>query len=230
MSPKITLVGLLVLFPSSSYLARTFDATIMYTPIHNLKLQFQVNNGDEAVDTKLEQKIALIQACAEHNPGKHLDITLSFYERRQHQGWFAHQEQRIYWEQWRIHLAILSSDTSLLERHTLEADAFRAARKKTLQHLLEDCLLRIVTAVDRKRDHLPPVISGSPLTYPFDIKFAARATIVSNTSSSSSSSVSPATVQKESSDTTAAESESSVFGLDFVRRILSSSNPPSVLH
>jgi autophagy-related protein 101 len=56
-------------------------------------------------------------------------------------------------------------------------------------------------AVNQKKDHIPPVVSGAATTFPFDVALS-----------------------------TGEASSSVAFGLDAVRRMLSSTNPPSVLH
>jgi len=87
-----------------------------------LPVGMQVTCGDAAVAARVDSEAATIQAWADRNPGKRGEVRLSFYERRQQQGWFVRQEQRLYWEQWRVALTVLPSDTALLELHTLEAD------------------------------------------------------------------------------------------------------------
>ena len=123
-----------------------------------------------------------------------LRVCLSFFERRQHQGWFLRQEQRLYWEQWTIPIIVA-------DHHSIGSDSARAKRKQALQTQLEACLTSIVTAVNEKRDHIPPVVSGAALTFPFDV-----------------------TVEGTGNES------SSIFGVDLVKRMLSSTNPPSVLH
>jgi len=68
---------------------------------------------------------------------------------------------------------------------------------------LESVLGEIVDCVNKKRDHIPPVVSEKSLTYPFDIKVVKKASVDINSKAS--------------------------LGLDFVRRVLSSTQPPSVL-
>lgn len=72
------------------------------------------------------------------------------------------------------------------------------ARRRLLQSSVEESLGAIVSQVNARRDHLPPVVSGSTVTFPFDISVSGEG----NPS----------------------------FGLEAVKRMLLSSNPPSVLH
>lgn len=153
-----------------------------------------VHCGDDGVDARVESKVSTVQTWVERNPGRDIRVCLSFFERRQQQGWFLRQEQRLYWEQWIIPIVVA-------DYHSLEPDSARAKRKQALQSQLEASLSSIITAVNTKRDHIPPVVSGAALTFPFDV-----------------------TVEG------AGNESSSIFGVDLVKRMLSSTNPPSVLH
>ena len=47
--------------------------------------------------------------------------------------------------------------------------ATRVQRQAKLQSGLQESLTTIVRLVNDKRDHIPPVVSSSPLPFPFDI-------------------------------------------------------------
>lgn len=81
----------------------------------------QAHCGDPSVDATVEDRTSKVQAWVDRNSGRRLQVVLSFYERRQQQGWFSLQEQRVYWEQWVITLNVLDSVVELEERHVLEA-------------------------------------------------------------------------------------------------------------
>ena len=155
------------------------------------------------MDARVSSKVSEVQSWVDRNPGKRAQVCLSFYERRQHHGWFARQEQRLTWEQWRLPLEVAPSHAALQELNALEAESARATQRQALQTALEDCLTRIVAAVNERRDHIPPVVADAPLTFPFDIEVAP---------------------------TPAQGPGASLFGADIVRRMLSSTQPPSVLH
>lgn len=168
-----------------------------------------VRCNDSTVEKKIEDKINSLSSWIQKNQGNPLGVCLSFYEKRERQFWFSKSEERLYWEQWIITLNFHdpSEDT-----HT---------KQKNLQSSLEAAVTFIIRSVNEKRDHIPPVVSGSAVTFPFDISLAnpvgnnnrKGGLIDSNSGSPSSSSFS-----------------SSSFGLDVVRRMLQHSNPPSVLH
>lgn len=87
-------------------------------------------------------------------------ICLSFYETRSHTGWFGSQQQQLDWEQWYINLRSREQETASL------ADS---AQKRRVEAAVQDCILAIIGAVNNRRDSIPPLVSGSVLTYPFKI-------------------------------------------------------------
>ncbi|GIL84135.1 hypothetical protein Vretimale_11086 [Volvox reticuliferus] len=52
----------------------------------------------------------------------------------------------------------------------------RAARQARLQSALEEQLTLVVRRVNDRRDHIPPVLSTSAVTFPFDITFSGTST------------------------------------------------------
>lgn len=50
--------------------------------------------------------------------------------------------------------------------------ATRVQRQAKLQSGLQESLITIVRLVNEKRDHIPPVVTTGPLTFPFDITTA----------------------------------------------------------
>jgi autophagy-related protein 101 len=158
-----------------------------------------VSCGNPEVEARIESKIATVQSWVAKNPGRHFQIRLGFFERRQQQGWlFQQKQQRLFWEQWIIPFSLQDS----LQEGALESEIIRATRKQTLQQQIESCLQSIITAVNEKRNHIPPVVSENALTFPFEV-----------------------TVEAPTSES------SSVLGYsDIFKRMLSSTHPPSVLH
>ena len=47
--------------------------------------------------------------------------------------------------------------------------AVRAQHSAQLLAELEECVAAIVSAVNQKRDHIPPVVSSQTVTFPFEI-------------------------------------------------------------
>ena len=161
-----------------------------------------VHCGDEAIDRRVESNILRIQSWADRHSGRRAIVSLAFYERVEVAGWFSSHHKHLHWELWRLPISVLLSDAEIQERNALEAEAARAQQKSRLQNALEDCLKSIVEVVATKREHLPPVDSREALTYPFEV-----------------------TLMPTDSHGTSLLSSAS----DSLRRILSTSAPPSVL-
>lgn len=158
-----------------------------------------VECGDPEVSRKVEEKIGQFGAWVQRNPGKRGQVCLSFYEKRQRQSWFSTAEERLYWEQWVLEVAVAEPPPAEFEeQQAFAASSLRAQRRQRLQAAIEEGLTCIVRAVNDKRDHIPPVVSASAVTFPFDIQVAGDS--------------------------------GSVFSLGVVKRMLQSTNPPSVLH
>mmetsp|Transcript_37560 Transcript_37560/g.67282 ORF Transcript_37560/g.67282 Transcript_37560/m.67282 type:complete len:210 (-) Transcript_37560:324-953(-) len=129
-----------------------------------------VQCGDHQVAQTIEEKITTCCSWLERNPGKLMQANLSFYEKRRKQAWFGRQGERLYWEQWCIPLAQINSpDCPEPLATNLHADNSTAARKEHLVSALEDVLTLIVSTVNTKRDHIPPVVTQEIVTFPFEI-------------------------------------------------------------
>jgi autophagy-related protein 101 len=153
-----------------------------------------VTTGDPDVEARVESEVTAVQAFVDKNPGRNFQLNLNFFERKKSSQvlFFKKTEQRLVWEQWIIPFSVQVSSSE-------ESEASRASQKHTLQQQIEACLVHIITAVNENRDHIPPVVSGNALTFPFEVTI----------------------------DTSG---NSSVFITDIVKRMLSSTHPPSVLH
>ncbi|KAK9800356.1 hypothetical protein WJX73_009590 [Symbiochloris irregularis] len=129
-----------------------------------------VRCGDEAVDSKVEEKISAFCSWIDRHPGKRGQVSLLFYEsRRKQANWLGiPQEERLYWEQWCINTAIVPSSVSLHEQSS-PVTGVRGARQARLQLGVEEALRTILTSVNEHKDHIPAVTSSYALTFPFDI-------------------------------------------------------------
>lgn len=129
-----------------------------------------VTCGSPVAQQRIEESIDRLHTWVEKHTGKHSQVSLQFYEKRRKQGsWFGKQEERLYWEQWVIELAIVESQVSLQEQSSLTPASVRARRHTKLQTAVEEALLTIICAVNDKKDHIPPVNTAHLLTFPFDI-------------------------------------------------------------
>lgn len=114
----------------------------------------QVQCGDAEVERTIEDRVNRLAQWVERNPGKRVTVALSFFEKRFKNNWFAKQEERLYWEQWRVHLDVgpphvqpQSGDASAAQRHALQTQ-------------LQACVLELLRLVNDRREHIPPVVSS----------------------------------------------------------------------
>jgi autophagy-related protein 101 len=114
----------------------------------------QAQCGDAEVERTIEEKLNTLARWVERNPGKRATVALSFFEKRFKNSWFAKQEERLYWEQWRVHLDVRpphmqpqSGDDTAAQRHAVQTQ-------------LQACVLELLRLVNDRREHIPPVVSS----------------------------------------------------------------------
>eukprot|EP00878_Enallax_costatus_P016536 GHUV01017349.1.p1 GENE.GHUV01017349.1~~GHUV01017349.1.p1 ORF type:complete len:202 (+),score=46.14 GHUV01017349.1:430-1035(+) len=132
-----------------------------------------VQCGDSGVESCLESKINEACGLFEKKPQEVAQLCLSFYEPRRRQvGWFGKQDERLYWEKWVINLCILQSDVFSQDHHSMAYTNARSVRQAQRQAQLEGLIREVITLVNEKRAHIPPVVSSSPCSFPFDISIS----------------------------------------------------------
>lgn len=160
-----------------------------------------VKCGDPDVDSLLESKISEFVAFIEKQKAQDIaQLRLSFYEKRRRQagGWFIlQQDERLYWEQWCVNLCVVQPDPFTQDHTSLAYTDAAAVRQARLQSAVEGLVATVVRHVNDKRHHIPPVVSSSTVTFPFDISLHGG--------------------------------PRSSFGLNAVRKMLTSATPPPVL-
>jgi autophagy-related protein 101 len=126
-----------------------------------------VQCGDPSVERTVEDKVSALCSWVEKRPGKNLTVLVSFYDKRVKQGalWFSKQEERLYWEQWRIHLDVVRP----AYRGDPDPEATRRQRHTALEAALQEGLLALLAMVSDKRDHIPPVGSAEVVCFPYEI-------------------------------------------------------------
>eukprot|EP00245_Coleochaete_scutata_P005555 TRINITY_DN19205_c0_g1_i1.p1 TRINITY_DN19205_c0_g1~~TRINITY_DN19205_c0_g1_i1.p1 ORF type:complete len:220 (+),score=55.91 TRINITY_DN19205_c0_g1_i1:109-768(+) len=166
-----------------------------------------VQCGDAVIEKKIEEKIDHFCGWVEKHPNKKGQVCLSFYEKRSRQSaWFTSKEERLYWEQWFVHLHVIRPQQSSPAAEqdpnmifTESADAVMEEKQQqqaALEAALRDVILQILRVVNEKKDHIPPVISSDIAPFPYEI-------IIPSSSDSS-------------------------FGMDMFKRMLQTS-PPTML-
>lgn len=127
-----------------------------------------VQCGDAEVERTIEDKVHRLGQWVDRNPGKRVTVALSFFEKRYKQNWFAKHEERLYWEQWRVHL-----DVKPQEADPQPGDG--ASARRALQTSLQACVLELLRLVNDRREHIPPVVSSEVVCFPYEITLPSDA-------------------------------------------------------
>jgi autophagy-related protein 101 len=91
-----------------------------------------------------------------------MQLSLSFYEKRLKKYLFTTKEEKIFWEMWHIPVVMMSPAETPAERNTRHAET---------SNMLKERILAIITNVNEKRDHIPPVpADGKPSLYPAEVR------------------------------------------------------------
>ncbi|ERN10144.1 autophagy-related protein 101 isoform X2 [Amborella trichopoda] len=138
-----------------------------------------VQCGDPDVEKKLEEKIDQFIAWVEKHPNKKSQMCISFYEIKNKQAaWFTNKTERLCWEQWFINLSVVSSKSPTGKSHHLKPLAVdpsetaveeMSAHRASLEKSLREVLFKIITLVNEKKDHIPPVQNQDVVSFPYEI-------------------------------------------------------------
>lgn len=133
-----------------------------------------VQCGDPEVDNRLEAKITeFCHFTEKRSAGEIAQLCLSFYERkRRNVNWFGRQEERLCWEQWCINISVTQADIASYESSSMAYAQARSQRMSKAQRALEELMTLVVRFVNDKKDHIPPVVSSSTITFPFEISIS----------------------------------------------------------
>uniref|UniRef100_A0A7I4F0Z5 Autophagy-related protein 101 n=1 Tax=Physcomitrium patens TaxID=3218 RepID=A0A7I4F0Z5_PHYPA len=139
-----------------------------------------VQCGDSHTEKKIEEKIDHFLTWVEKHPDKKSRVCLSFYEtRNKHVGWFSKVE-RLYWEQWCIQLHVLRAGPHEVKKQVYDGAPSgnngetvldeRQRRNATLEAALRDVIIEVLSIVNEKKDHIPPVQQPDVVvSFPFEI-------------------------------------------------------------
>ncbi|CAN6606453.1 hypothetical protein TRVA0_003S01508 [Trichomonascus vanleenenianus] len=128
------------------------------------------------VDALIEEKISLLLTAINQGGGSFGQIGVQFFEKRnkpQRQSWFAGppRSEEVCWEQWVIDVNVVEPASEK------EREVVRAATSKRLREIL----LAMVSTVNQKKSHIPPITTTDAVPFPYTI-------VVPNTQEAKSSS------------------------------------------
>lgn len=133
------------------------DLTLPY--INDVELETLI---DTRVSTLIHQ---LSSSTNAPNGGPRAQIAVQFFEkRRRKSAWFGglggnRGDEEICWEVWSLDVTIATPKT--------EAD--RAKVRKAMENMLQKTAIKIVTIVNREKDHIPPITTSDTNPFPYQI-------------------------------------------------------------
>ncbi|RKF74133.1 Meiotically up-regulated gene 66 protein [Golovinomyces cichoracearum] len=96
---------------------------------------------------------------ANRNGGVRGTVLVQFFEKKRRKAWFTKGEEEVCWEQWTLDVALATPRTELE----------RSKVRKAMEQMLLKAAMKIVTTVNREKDHLPPITSGESNPFPYQI-------------------------------------------------------------
>ncbi|TQS37417.1 hypothetical protein Golomagni_02110 [Golovinomyces magnicellulatus] len=96
---------------------------------------------------------------ANRNGGVRGTMLVQFFEKKRRKAWFTKGDEEVCWEQWTLDIALATPRTELE----------RGKVRKAMEQMLLKAAMKIVTTVNREKDHLPPITSGESNPFPYQI-------------------------------------------------------------
>jgi autophagy-related protein 101 len=105
-------------------------------------------------------------------------MAVQFFEKKRRKAWFTKGEEEVCWEQWTLDVTLatprtesgmktlrlwcwdVTDDFTLLER---------AKVRKAMEAMLIKAAMKIVTTVNREKDHIPPITTSEANPFPYQI-------------------------------------------------------------
>ncbi|KAK2765967.1 hypothetical protein FQN54_007482 [Arachnomyces sp. PD_36] len=118
---------------------------------------------DSRVTTLIRQHLS--SSANSPNGGGRSRIAVQFFEKRRRKGglWFGglggKGEEEICWEIWTVDVTIATPRT----------ESERAKVRKAMEKMLQKAALKIITVVNKDKDHIPPITTSDTNPFPYQI-------------------------------------------------------------
>ena len=105
-------------------------------------------------------------------------MAVQFFEKKRRKAWFTKGEEEVCWEQWTLDVTLATPRTesgmfpySSTCRDGTDASNFleRAKVRKAMEAMLLKAAMKIVTTVNREKDHIPPITTSESNPFPYQI-------------------------------------------------------------
>lgn len=92
-------------------------------------------------------------------------IAVQFFEKRRRKAWFSTKgEEEICWELWTLDVTLATPRT----------ESERVKVRKAMEMMLQKTALKIITIVNRDKDHIPPITTSEANPFPYQIMINPR--------------------------------------------------------
>ncbi|RQM06850.1 hypothetical protein DH86_00004369 [Scytalidium sp. 3C] len=86
-------------------------------------------------------------------------LAVQFFEKKRRKAWFTKGEEEVCWEQWTLDVTLATPRT----------ESQRAKVRKAMEAMLLKAAMKIVTTVNREKDHIPPITTSETNPFPYQI-------------------------------------------------------------
>jgi len=87
-------------------------------------------------------------------------VAVQFFEKRRRKAWFSTKaEEEVCWEMWTLDVTLATPRT----------ESERAKVRKAMEMMLQKTAMKIITIVNREKDHIPPITTSEANPFPYQI-------------------------------------------------------------
>jgi autophagy-related protein 101 len=139
---------------------------------------------DDELDTLIDQRTATLvrqldtsSDMGARNQGVRGLTAVQFFEKKRRKAWFTKGEEEVCWEQWTLDVTLATPRTesgkSSFDGFGRDTDVMwgieRAKVRKAMEAMLLKAAMKIVTTVNREKDHIPPITTSEANPFPYQI-------------------------------------------------------------
>ena len=106
-------------------------------------------------------------------------MAVQFFEKKRRKAWFTKGEEEVCWEQWTLDVTLATPRTESGIKNPCAVAVFHLAKceilierakvRKAMEAMLLKAAMKIVTTVNREKDHIPPITTSEANPFPYQI-------------------------------------------------------------
>ena len=139
---------------------------------------------DVELETLIDQRTATLVRQLDtssdmdsRNTGVRGSMAVQFFEKKRRKAWFTKGEEEVCWEQWTLDVTLATPRTeSGMALSDMRFNRFltwvlieRAKVRSAMEAMLLKAAMKIVTTVNREKDHIPPITTSEANPFPYQI-------------------------------------------------------------